>query len=479
MLPLILLLLPAAPPADLPAPPPLAIAHVTVIDTNGGPPLPGRTVLIRDGKIAAVAPDATAPPLPAEATILDGSGKFLIPGLWDMHVHLTRESALRLNLANGVTGVRVMWGNPSAFGPTVPHNAWRREIEAGTRLGPRMVVASNILDGPKPIWPGSVAVKDAESGRAAVRAAKAAGADFIKVYSFLPPDAFRAIAAESKAQGLPFAGHVPLFVSAREASDLGMASMEHLHGLRASCSSREAELLGRRKAALDEVRGDLDAARSKLDPIDVALRESYRDDLAASLFAKLKANGTRQCPTLVVLRAIGSLDDPKFTDDPRIKYVDPFTRMFWNPRADFRLRSMTPADFAAQRKNFERALELVGALNRAGVPILAGTDEANPYIFPGFSLHDELALLVRAGLTPMQALQAATIAPARFLGRESTLGSVEPVKEADLVLLDADPLADVRNTRRVRLVVLDGRVLDRAALDALLAATERAANGGR
>ncbi len=214
------------------------------------------------------------------------------------------------------------------------------------------------------------------------------------------------------------------------------------------------------------------AAGPKLEPLNAQLRDSYRDDLAASLFAKLKANGTWQCPTLAVLRALGSLDDPKFTDDPRIKYVDPFTRMFWNPKADFRLRAMKPEDFAAQRKSFERALARVGDLSRAGVPILAGTDEANPYIFPGFSLHDELTLLVRAGLTPAQALQAATICPARYLGREATLGSVEPGKEADLVLLDADPLADIANTTRIRAVIYRGRLLDRPALDAMLKAAE-------
>ena len=469
MLALLPLLLAASPPAPSP---PVAIVHVTVVDTVAGVTRPGRTVLIRDGKIAAVAPDATVPPIPEGAAIVDGTGKFLMPGLWDMHVHLTRESSLSLNLANGVTGIRVMWGNPAAFGPAIPHSAWRREIEGGKRAGPRMVLASNILDGPKPIWPGSVALKDAESARAAVRAAKAAGADFVKVYSLLAPEVFRAIAAECKAQGLPFAGHVPTLVSASEASDLGMASMEHLYGLRAACSPREAELLVQRRVILDESNGDLLAARPKFEPLDAQLRETYRDDLAASLFARLKANRTHQCPTLTVLRALGSLDDPKFTDDPRIKHVDPFTRMFWNPKADFRLRSMKPEDFAAQRKSFERALHLVGAMSRAGVPILAGTDEANPYIFPGFSLHDELGLLVRAGLSPAQAVQSATIVPARFLGRESSLGSVEPGKEADLVLLDADPLADVANTTRIRAVVSRGRVLDRTALDALLKAAE-------
>jgi imidazolonepropionase-like amidohydrolase len=469
MLLLLAPLLLATRPAE-PAPP-VAIVRVTVIDTKGGPSLPGRTVVVLDGKIASVTTDAEAPK--AEGTVVvDGAGKFLIPGLWDMHVHLIGEKALTLNLANGVTGVRVMWGNPSAFGPAVPHTKWRKEIEEGKRVGPRMVIASNILDGPKPIWPGSVAIKNAEEARKTVRDAKAAGADFIKVYSLLSPESFRAIAAECKALGIPFAGHCPSLVSAREVSDLRMASMEHLYGIRAACSPREAELIEARAKAFEEAKGDWTAAKPRLEVIDAQVRESHRPDLEESLFATLKANGTRQCPTLTVLRALGSLDQAKFTDDPRIKYVDPFTRMFWNPKTDFRLKAMKPEDFAAQRKAFEWSLERVGAMGRAGVPILAGTDEGNPYIFAGFSLHDELGLFVKGGLSPMQALQAATIGPARFLGLEASLGSIEPGKEADLVLLDADPLADIGNTTKVRAVIARGRVHDRQALDALLKSCE-------
>ncbi len=468
MLLLLVSLLLATAPAD-PAPP-VAIVHVTVIDTKGGLSRPGQTVLVRDGKIASVTPDADASP--ADTTIIDGAGKFLIPGLWDMHVHLVRDKALALNLANGVTGVRVMWGNPAAFGPPVPHSTWRKEIEEGKRVGPRMVIASNILDGPKPIWPSSIAIKNEEEARKAVREAKAAGADFIKVYSMLSPECFRAIAAECKALGIPFAGHVPSLVSAREASDLGMASMEHLYGVRAACSEREAELIAALGKAIEEAKGSLMAARAGLKAIDDRARESYRPEVAEALFARFKANGTRQCPTLTVLRAFGSLDDPKFTEDPRLKYVEPFARAFWNPKLDFRMKSMKPEDFAAQRKAFESTLETVEALGRAGVPILAGTDEGNPYIFAGFSLHDELGLLVKAGLTPIQALQAATIAPARFLGREVTLGSVEPGKEADLVLLDADPLAEIGNTTKIRAVIARGRVHDRPALDAMLKSCE-------
>lgn len=466
------LLVLALAPAEPPEVPPIVIRHVSVVDTGGGPTKSGRTVVVAEGQVAAVVDDADYKPESSKVREIDATGKFLIPGLWDMHVHLATESGLPLFVANGVTGVRVMWGNPAMTGFPVPHTVWRREIAAGKRRGPRMVLASNIIDGPKPIWPGSVAVSDETGARKAVRAAKAGGADFVKVYSLLSPESYRAVADEAKAQGLSFAGHVPTLVSAREASDLGQKSMEHLYGILAACSPVEAEMLAARKAILVESKGDWFAARVQLKPVEARLRETFKDDLAESLFSKFKANGTWQCPTLAVLRALGSMDDPAFTKDDRLKYIDPFVRLYWNPKADPRFRSMTADDYKAQRESFARGLTLVGKMHKAGVPILAGTDEANPYIFPGFSLHDELALFVKAGFTPLEALRTATINPARFLGRESTAGTVAPGKEADLVLLDADPTLDIANTKAIRAVVCRGDWLDRDDLDALLKSVE-------
>jgi imidazolonepropionase-like amidohydrolase len=166
---------------------------------------------------------------------------------------------------------------------------------------------------------------------------------------------------------------------------------------------------------------------------------------------------------------MATLDHAKRAADPRLAYLPATFRTFWDPHNDFRFKTLTASDFALGRKVFRRELALVGAMRAAGVELLAGTDTMNPYCFPGFGLHEELVWLVRAGLTPLEALQAATRNPARFLGRERDLGTVEPGKLADLVLLDADPLADIHNTRTIRAVVLGGMLLDRAALDRLLA----------
>ncbi len=467
---LLALLLPFDPP--IPAPP-IVIVGVSVVDTRGGPSISGRTVVLSGDTIAKIVADEDYRPVSPDAIVIDGKGKFLIPGLWDMHVHCVREGNLALNLANGVTGLRIMWGSPAMAGIPVPHGSWKREIEGGRRVGPRLVVASNILDGPKPIWPTTIAVSTPEQGRKAVRDAKAAGADFIKVYSMLTPECYRAIAAEAKVQDIAFAGHVPTLLSAREASDLGQKSMEHMYGLFAACSPAEAELLKARQTILDEAKGDWATARLKLRPLDEKVRDSFSAEKGDALFARLKANETWQCPTLVVLHALAHLDDSAFLKDPRLIYIDSFTKLYWDPKNDFRLRNMKAEDFAAQKQMFERSLELVNKMSKAGVPILAGTDEGNPYIFAGFSLHDELGFLVKAGLSPSEALRTATLNPAKYLGREATLGTVEAGKQADLVLLDADPLISIGNTRKIRAVVVRGRLIDRTQLDAMIKGAEQ------
>jgi imidazolonepropionase-like amidohydrolase len=336
-----------------------------------------------------------------------------------------------------------------------------------------MVVASNIFDGPKPIWPSSLGLETPQAARDAVRKAKSDGADFVKVYSKLSPEVFRAIALECKAQNIPFAGHLPSSVSAREASDLGQKTFEHLYGVLADCATRRDEILAQR-AALFASGKDLSALQKEFAELDRQSRETFDESLAAGLFAKLNTNGTWQCPTLTVLHAIASLDEDAFRNDPRLKYVDAMTRLRWNPKNDFRLKSLTKDDFARQKVAFARAVDCVGRLHRAGVPILAGTDELNPYVFPGFSLHDELALLVKAGLAPREALRAATLNPAKLLGKEATIGTVDVGKTADLVLLDADPLADIANTKKIRAVIVRGRLLDREELDRMLKAAESA-----
>lgn len=439
-------------------PPAIAITNVTVIDTTGGPVQPGMTVVITGDRITEVGKSGKVS-IPKDARVVDATGKFLIPGLWDMHIHWYDASYLPLFTANGVTGVRMMWGSPL-------HHKWRTDIEKGTLVGPRFVIASSIIDGPKPIWPNSTAVGTMDEGREAVRKAKREGADFIKVYSLLPRDVFFAITDEAHRAGLPVDGHVPQSVTVSEAAGAGMRCMEHLTGILTECSSKEAELRKPNPAITDYTSDEGRAARRRANREAV---ESYDSKKAGVFFARLARESLWQCPTLTVLRNIAHLNDPGITTDERLKYMPESTRKMWDPANDFRFKSRTAEDFEVSRQAYRKQLEVVGAMQRAGVGILAGTDVLNPYCFPGFSLHDELELLVSAGLTPMEALQAATWNPARFLGREKELGSVAKGKLADLVLLDANPLESIGNTRRIGAVVANGRLYSRAELDAMLA----------
>jgi imidazolonepropionase-like amidohydrolase len=290
------------------------------------------------------------------------------------------------------------------------------------------------------------------------------GSDFIKVYSMLPRDAYFAIADEAKRQHMVFAGHVPEFVSAGEASDAGQKSIEHLTGVLVACSAKEEELRKENEARL---RAD-GFNRDTMTLEQSRALDSFDAKQAAALFARFKRNGTWMCPTLSVLRAQAFIGDADFRNDPRLKYIQNFLRkQFWED--GFGFSSHTAEDNARARRVFQKQLEVVGMMKRAGVDFIAGTDTANPYVFPGFSLHDELALLVQAGFTPMEALQAATRDPARYLGRLDSAGTIEKGKIADLVLLDANPLAEIGNTRKINAVVVGGTFITKPELDKMLA----------
>jgi Amidohydrolase family len=447
---------------------PLVFLHATVIDATGAPARSDMTVVITGSQINAIGETGNVR-VPPEAQVIDATGKFVIPGLWDMHVHWYLKEYLPLFIANGVTGVRLMWGVPM-------HHAWRQEIEQGTLLGPRLVIASPIVDGPHPIWRDSLAVGNAAEAREAVRTAKQAGADFIKIYSRLPRDAFFAIVDETTKQGLRFAGHVPQPVSVVEAAEAGQHSIEHLSGILLASSTREDALRQAYEDAWAHLpEGERLPSRARTRPLTRMMLETFSPEKASALFAHFTRHHTWQTPTLTVLRSGALLDDPTFRHDPRLKYLPAEVTARWDPAADFRFKARTPEDFALARLVYQKQVELVGMMRRAGVELLAGTDVLNPYCFPGFSLHEELGLLVEAGLTPLEALQAATLNPARFLGKAQEFGTLEEGKRADLVLLDANPLEAISNTQKIYAVVVNGRLLDRAALDALLAQAEATA----
>jgi imidazolonepropionase-like amidohydrolase len=423
----------------------LMLTDVTVIDASGGVQA-NRTVVVKGDRIV-VQGRADSVRAPGDARVISGRNRFLIPGLWDMHVHLSiaRASALPILLANGVTGVRDMGGLLGEL------DQWRTRIDSGALAGPRIFRSGPIVNG-KAFNNLQIAVENGSEARGAVRALHKSGADFIKVHAAIQREAYFAVAAECKELGMRFAGHIPRVITPEEASDTGQASLEHLD------------------TVFD---GTLAAGVKPEDMADAIVR--FRNEGASALFRRFAKNGTSFTPTLVIERAGIHLEETKASAYD--KYISRPARSM-TQEMQTKYRDLFTTEYVArQAQQLQASLPLVSLMSRAGVRLLTGTDMGSSLLAPGYSLHEEMALLVEAGLSPMEVLRAATQAPARLLGRDD-LGDVQEGKLADLVLLNANPLDNIRNTQKIHAVVTAGKLLDRSALDALLLAGQQAAQQG-
>lgn len=410
----------------------VVIRDVNVVDVVAGRIVSHTDVTLLNGRILRIAANDPAERFPREAWLIDGSGKFLIPGLWDMHAHTLWDKAaltsfLPLFVSQGVTGVRDMGGNLDLLREA------RDSIARGAPY-PSLVAPGPILDGPEPVQASiSVAVADSARARAVVDSLATAGAGFIKVYTLLPRDAYLALLARAAERNLVVAGHVPADVSPEDAARLGQRSMEHL--------------------------------RDELEPF--CTRQT--PDTCIPLLAAFKQHQVWQVPTLTILRMKSVLDDSTLSRDPRLNYIVPVVREEWLATQASRARR-SPGYFQAKRERVLDELWLTGLIFRDQGHILAGTDAGDTFSYPGFGLHDELGLLVRAGLSPLDALRAATIEPARYLGAADTLGTISVGARADMVPLRENPLSAIAATRSIEAVILRGRVLNRAALDSMMLA---------
>ncbi len=447
---------------------PLALTHVTVIDGINAEPLTDRTVLITGDRITSI----TAATPPADARIIDGRGKFLIPGLCDMHVHLagvaadprwSKATLLPLLIAHGITTVRDMGGDLAAL------QEWRKGVAEGKLIGPRIYCPGPMLDGGKSQPPDLLAVATPNEGRAAVRDLQAKGADFIKVLSRLDRESYFAIADEAKKQSLSFVGHVPNALSAGEAAEAGQKSIEHIFysNLTFDCSAQEDEL--RKKSAEARARRDSSGAGAARDEANA----SFCPEKAAALAQTMVRNKTWLVPTLVAVRAIATQREVARSAPSGLAYLPPDLRKKWAP--DEIEKEISPEVAKWYLAQFQNDLKITRVLHESGVQMLAGSDSLDPLNFPGSSLHEELSLLVEAGSTPTQALRAATAGPAEFF-KTQDWGTIAPGRIADLVLLEANPLEDIRHSRKISAVVVGGKFLDRAALDRLLAEARAAAD---
>ena len=474
----------AAVPTQAATPSMTAITGVTVIDATGAPPLPHMTVVIEGERIAEIRASSAEDNLDG-VFVIDGAGRYLIPGLWDAHVHTfvfpwQPDHQLPLFVANGVTGIRDMGGAlpAGAVGelgagfPTGAIDAIRAAIASRERVGPR-IVAGVMVDGPTPVWPVALAVRTAEEGRDVVASIVEAGADLAKVYTLLPREAYQAIAEAANARDFPFAGHVPIAVTAGEASDIGQRTIEHFSdSMLPYCSQAEDEILAELRAAAagpDPVQTYATAFFGAMPRLLVTIDPGKVEAMAT----RFVTNQTWVTPKLIVGRNAALAGDPTLTADPRHAYMPSEVVASWSPQGGGRPAGRTAEDLAMTQQLVETGAAMTETMQRAGVALMAGTDVGLPYLFPGFSLHDELALLVEAGLTPLEALQAATRNTAEGVGLGDDVGTIEVGKLADLVLLDADPLTAIANTTRIAAVVANGRLLERAELDGLLHAAKQ------
>jgi len=441
------------PVAQAPLPDPAStrlIRNARIIDVQHGRVGAPADILIRNGYIARIGAGLQ---VEADVPILEADGRYLLPGFWDMHTHafqLSPQLHFPLFVAHGVTGTRDMMDCPheqdSLIACVADKRRWSGWAAAGRMTAPRFVqVASFYFEDPA-MTPAQAAQ------RASVYQRR--GVDALKVYNRIAPATYRHLASEARRLHMPLVGHLPKAISLEDALLQGQHSFEHGHLMVRHCFSDAARW---RAGALDAV-----------DPVLLAERMVDGHDAAACArgFEALRMAGSIWVPTHVTREEDARATDPTFLADPSMAYLDPLSR--WAYADDL---SATAARYpgtrgaAALQRYFDHGLALTAAAHRAGVTVLVGTDTA----LGGVRFHDEMALLVRAGLSPAQVLRAATLDAARAVGKQEQHGSVAVGKRADLVLLDADPLVDITHTRRIHAVLMAGRLHDRPRLNGLLA----------
>ena len=413
------------------------ITNVNIVDVNTGKILKNKTVAIDNNRITAIYDKEI---ISSDSKIvIDGKGKYLIPGLWDMHAHYkwSHVDLDPLLVANGITGVREMWGDMPAF-VEIPKSTQHEGL-----LSPDVYLSGDLIDGNPPSFPaGCLVVTTPDEAVDAVKKQIDKNVDFIKVYSSLSQECFMAIAKEAKKRNITFAGHIPNRVSIYKAMEAGMASSEHLYGFLNACSS--------------------------VDTSNEALISTFSEKRFDSICYVLAKSSMWLCPTLTVNRAMSYLNDSTFINDNRMSYLPGYVIDIWNQKMNPYTKSQIENFANSTRVRYLFELSLIGKMNEKGVKFIAGTDFPNPYVFPGFSLHDELSLMVKGGMPTLDALRSATINPAIFMNKKADFGSVEVGKLASLVLLNKNPLENIENTKTIETVIVRGKVYNRRALNLML-----------
>jgi imidazolonepropionase-like amidohydrolase len=420
--------------------------NVNVVPMTTETVIKAQTVIVDEENIVTIGPvDDT--PIPEDAIVVDGTDRYLMPGLSEMHAHIPRVTSanlarvLELNVANGITLVRGMLGRPT-------HLDLRQQIRSGEVLGPRLFTSGPSFNGNS--------VSSPKRASEMVEAQHGAGYDFLKIHPGLTRAEFDALATTAKRYGMQFAGHVSVAVGVPRALDAGMASIDHLDGYMQAM-----------------VRDDADLSRGTAGLFGVLLADRIDAQKIAEIAADTAVAGVWNVPTESLFEHWVSEDLPEeMREWPEMKYMPLGAVVQWvNTKQDVMSDPAYDPAIVAQAIGIRRRLIL--ALHEAGAGLLLGSDAPQIFNVPGFAVHRELAYLVASGLTPYEALVTGTVNPARFLGQERVFGTVAEGKEADLVLLDANPLNDIGNASRIHGVMLRGRWLDREELDGILTKFER------
>jgi hypothetical protein len=447
------------------------------VDTHDGRKIDDMTIVIESGKIAKVGRSDRIEK-GGEAETVDANGKFVVPGYLDMHAHplgsRDDEGSLNMMLAHGITGVRQMSGSPDML-------AARRDGRLmPTAAAPELLAMPGMI-----LMPLNAASPNAAA--AEIRKQKEAGADFIKVV-LVPPPTFFAALEEAKRVGLPFAGHIPPGIDVVEAAQKGMFAIEHLFGSLEACSTQETALRMTAEDGaprlppvpegfnLNEVFERAIANPMLMRPptyeYERSIVETYSAEKARRLAAQFVAAGIWQVPTLIRLRTMQLGDDAHYRNDPNLRFMPRATRQMWEGLAQQFSARVGAASKKILADLSALQLSLVKVYRDAGVKMVAGSDTGGQWCIPGVALHQEFELLNQAGLSPLEILQMTTLNGAKFLGREDSMGSVEEGKNADLVLLDADPVASVQNLKKLHGVVRGGSYYSSDTLEALKRKTE-------
>ena len=445
----------------------VVINHVSIIDVESGRVWPNQVVAIAQGRISRIAPadqDSYA-----ARQYVNGNGRYLIPGLWDMHVHFrggdslaaANKKNLTLFLAHGITTVRDAGGDltPSIF-------QWRRDMDAGQLPGPRIFTSGPKIDGPHAYWPGSLEVETPAQIGKALDSLQRLRVDYVKIYdSKISGAAYLETIRQAQRRGLKTTGHMPYSVTLGEAVKRGLDATEHLYYVFKACSGKEDSLTALVRTSLNTPK-----------PLGLfamlpAVYDTYSPAAAARIFALMAKHHTAAVPTLYIQKTLAELPGNDHAQDSLLAYIDPKIQATYTRRlASARQQSLAAQEFS--KKLNVKFMSLLPLMQAAGVPILAGSDSGafNSYIYPGASLQGELELLVQAGLTPLQALQAATINGAKFMGVAGRTGTIAPGKDADLVLLTGNPLENIANVRKIDVVISRGKAYPAPALANLLRA---------